>query len=347
MTRHRIVTRKSRRRRHRVTSRCQFAPRVKYQSHLSLDELDLPPSAEWEPPLQCWCFVRVDNGQGYWLAASESREVNTGDILALPPARKGVFRASQLGSVRLFHFRFCPDLMSELLTMSERQHFDRLAGKPAPPVRLLPASHPIARDFFELCAHTGTVSGLLARCQMLELVGKFFARDLMPARSAETTTLSATKRIKVLLDHLTEEEFLNASSDELAAYCGCSPRHFSRLFLQHFGVSLRSRQTEMRLANQAPLIGSSGGLAFVATRDVARLHCRDYRPPAAGKISETEQYFLVECWRFADEPLRFDPAKHFLALAVRVSWPYRLPGSTSPTAATARTQVMFTVSLNR
>ena len=257
MTRHRIVTRKSRRRRHRVTSRCQFAPRVKYQSHLSLDELDLPPSAEWEPPLQCWCFVRVDNGQGYWLAASESREVNTGDILALPPARKGVFRASQLGSVRLFHFRFCPDLMSELLTMSERQHFDRLAGKPAPPVRLLPASHPIARDFFELCAHTGTVSGLLARCQMLELVGKFFARDLMPARSAETTTLSATKRIKVLLDHLTEEEFLNASSDELAAYCGCSPRHFSRLFLQHFGVSLRSRQTEMRLHKARRLLAET------------------------------------------------------------------------------------------
>ena len=101
------------------------------------------------------------------------------------------------------------------------------------------------------------------------------------------------------------------------------------------------------LANQAPLIGSSGGLAFVATRDVARLHCRDYRPPAAGKISETEQYFLVECWRFADEPLRYDAQKHFLALTVRLSWPYRIPGSAVPTAETARTQATFTVSLTR
>lgn len=230
---------------------------MKYQSHLSLDELDLPPSAEWEAPPQCWCFVRVDKGQGYWLGQGEAREVNTGDVLALPPARRGMFRASQLGPVRLFHFRFCPDLMSELLTMSERQHFDRLAGKATLSIRLLPASHLIAKQFSELCAHMETVSGLVARCQMLELVGNIFARDLMPARSAENTTLSATKRIKVLLDHLTEEEFLNASSDELAAYCGCSPRHFSRLFLQHFGVSLRSRQTEMRLLKARRLLAET------------------------------------------------------------------------------------------
>ena len=141
--------------------------------------------------------------------------------------------------------------------MSERQHFDRLAGKATLSIRLLPASHLIAKQFSELCAHMETVSGLVARCQMLELVGNIFARDLMPARSAENTTLSATKRIKVLLDHLTEEEFLNASSDELAAYCGCSPRHFSRLFLQHFGVSLRSRQTEMRLLKARRLLAET------------------------------------------------------------------------------------------
>jgi len=121
-------------------------------------------------------------------------------------------------------------------------------------VRLLPVSHPIAKQFAELCAQAESQSGLLVRCEMLELVGKTFARDLAPTGKAEAATLSATKRIRVLLEHLTEEEFLNASSDELAAYCGCSPRHFSRLFLQHFGVSLRSRQTEMRLLKARRLL---------------------------------------------------------------------------------------------
>lgn len=227
---------------------------MKYQSHLALDELDLPPSTEWEAPAQCWCFVRVAQGQGYWLGQGDAREVNTGDVLALPPARQGVFRASQLSVVRLFHFRFCPDLMSGLLTMTERQYFDRLATKTGQPIRLLPASHPIAKRFAEVCAQAERPNGLLLRCEMLELVGRTFARDLALPDKGGVSTLSATKRIRVLLEHLTEEEFLNASSDELAAYCGCSPRHFSRLFLQHFGVSLRSRQTEMRMLKARRLL---------------------------------------------------------------------------------------------
>ena len=102
------------------------------------------------------------------------------------------------------------------------------------------------------------------------------------------------------------------------------------------------------LAGQTPVMGSSGGgLAFVATHDVSRLQSRDYLRPAAGQIPDAEQYFLVECWRFPDEPLRYDAQKHFLASAVRVTWPYRLPGSSVPTAETARTQATFTVSLTR
>ncbi len=103
------------------------------------------------------------------------------------------------------------------------------------------------------------------------------------------------------------------------------------------------------LAGQVPVMTQplGAGLAFVATRDTARLHTRDYLPPAVGRIADEEQYFLVECGRFPDEPLSYNAQKNFLALAVRVSWPYRLPGSTTPTAETARTQVMFTVSLTR
>ncbi len=103
------------------------------------------------------------------------------------------------------------------------------------------------------------------------------------------------------------------------------------------------------LAGQVPLMTSSVGnaLTLVATRDAARLHARDYLPPVTGVISDDEQYFLIECGRFPDEPLRYDSQKHYLALAVRVFWPYRLPGSTAPTADAARTQVVFTVSLTR
>jgi hypothetical protein len=103
------------------------------------------------------------------------------------------------------------------------------------------------------------------------------------------------------------------------------------------------------LGLRAPEFGSpgAGGLAFVAPHDVVRVQSRDYLPPAGALIPDVDQYFLIECWRFPDEPLRFDAQKHFLALAVRVSWPYRLPGPGVTTTDGARAQVSFTVSLTR
>lgn len=103
------------------------------------------------------------------------------------------------------------------------------------------------------------------------------------------------------------------------------------------------------LAAQAPIMGPSagGGLAFVATRDAARLHSRDYLPPAVGGIAEADQFFLLECWRFPTEPLAYHAAKHSLALVVRVSWPYRLPGVAGVVPEANRTQLMFTTALMR
>ncbi len=103
------------------------------------------------------------------------------------------------------------------------------------------------------------------------------------------------------------------------------------------------------LAARLPALGPAAGegLAFVATRDAARLHSRDYLPPAAGVIRGEEQHFLLECWRFPDEPLRYEPSKHSLALAVRVSWPYRLPGISGVVPESNRTQLFFSVALKR
>lgn len=103
------------------------------------------------------------------------------------------------------------------------------------------------------------------------------------------------------------------------------------------------------LAAQAPVMGTplENGLAFVATRGGARLQVRDYLPQANGRIPREEQYFLIECWRFADGPLRFQDSQSALALAVRVTWPYRLPGTNTPTPPESRHELMFTVGVNR
>ena len=104
------------------------------------------------------------------------------------------------------------------------------------------------------------------------------------------------------------------------------------------------------LANRMPVMAAPlvDGFPLVAARDARRLHSADYLPPlAAGQLSLVDQYFLVEVWRFDQPSLRFDPSAAFLAVYVRVSWPYRNPGAGIVTPLSARSQLTFIVSLNR
>jgi len=103
------------------------------------------------------------------------------------------------------------------------------------------------------------------------------------------------------------------------------------------------------LAAKVPVQDSSGagGLAFLAPADAARVLSKEYLPQGDPTLTDADQYYLIECWRFPAEPLRFEAQDHCLALAVRVSWPYRVPGSSAPTVNSARSQFDFTISLTR
>lgn len=103
------------------------------------------------------------------------------------------------------------------------------------------------------------------------------------------------------------------------------------------------------LAGRIPEISGplAAGLDFAASRDALRLEPLSYLQPVADRWAVEEQYFLIQCWRLPAEPLRFDTGKAFLALLVRVSWPYRLPGAAAPTQVGTRSELVFTLVLNR
>ena len=87
---------------------------------------------------------------------------------------------------------------------------------------------------------------------------------------------------------------------------------------------------------------------LVATNDAARVQSLDYQPPPTpDRIAEDAQYFLIEVWRFRNAPLAFDPNGAVLPLHLRVSWPYRLPGSGAGTPLEGREQVSFNLVLLR
>jgi prepilin-type N-terminal cleavage/methylation domain-containing protein len=104
------------------------------------------------------------------------------------------------------------------------------------------------------------------------------------------------------------------------------------------------------LAHTVPVMGAplEHGLLFVASRDGGRLHSANYLPPATSRLLPPEQrFFAIEAWRFNQGELRFDGTAPVLAVHVRVSWPYRLPGSTAVTPLADRSQFTFTLALSQ
>ncbi len=105
------------------------------------------------------------------------------------------------------------------------------------------------------------------------------------------------------------------------------------------------------LAGSLPEIGAPlpAGRQFVATRDGLVLHSVD-QVPSQGQIAESEQFFLIECWKYSTEPLRPSGTKAFLATYVRVSWPYRSgapAGGGAIVPESSRSQLTFNCAINR
>jgi AraC-like DNA-binding protein len=178
-------------------------------------------------------------------------------VLVLSPLRGGQFRASQLGSVTLQYFRFCPDLLAGLLTLAERRCLEVLAANAQRASQRLPADHATAEEFRRLCEAARLSSGLLVRCRVLQVAASLFEKDLQYPHARNASFLPASKRIQLFLNQLTEAEIMDLSAIELASRCGCSVRHFNRLFTGNFGVSLRAKQTELRLLKAREMLSET------------------------------------------------------------------------------------------
>lgn len=100
------------------------------------------------------------------------------------------------------------------------------------------------------------------------------------------------------------------------------------------------------LATAVPIVdvSSNNGFGFVAAREGLRVATL---AESDGVMVDDEQYFFLEVWRFAGEPLAYASNAAVLPVLVRVSWPYRVPGSLDATSFSARAQFSFTAAINR
>jgi AraC-like DNA-binding protein len=220
---------------------------------LRIEETILSPCQEWADQTAAWRFVRISSGAAYWLGAANPRALTEGEVLVISPAAKALIRASQLNSVSLHGFAFVPDWLCGFFTLSERRFFES-AGQPAGPVSFLPSTHPVTQGFASLVAHRDSGQRLVRRAEVLGLVAAYFGQGLSSHQLPPGRSPSVRDRFEQIVCQMPDIELIHHSPEHLARLCGCSTRHFSRLFRQRFGQSPRVRQTEMRLLKARQLL---------------------------------------------------------------------------------------------
>lgn len=226
-------------------------------SHLMLNDAFVAAGEEWlDAGVAGWRVVHVSRGLCYWLRGSEIRELNPGDMLVLGPTQRGALRASRIGDVRLSYFYFQPEHLVVLLSPAERNALEGLGATDY--LRLVPGSSPIAAECRALAGLRRDERSFLNRCHILKLIGMLFSEELGSQELRLPQVVTSQVRFEQLVQRIPESELMKLSCEKLAETCGCSPRHFRRMFRLHFKTSLRAKQTELRLENARQLLQDTG-----------------------------------------------------------------------------------------
>ena len=221
---------------------------------IDLKRIELAASSELEFRAAHWLFVGIRVGAAYAINSAGHRAVNGGDLIVLPPDNTVRLRSSQLGPCMIAMCDINPDSLQGVLTVHERERLRGL-GSMERVVGFFAADSELALRFAPLASRVGELR-LIDRVSWIALAADYWAGVIPPEVSAPEAS-DASDRFQMLVSKLSAAEFSKLSASELAQACGCSVRHFSRLFHERFGKSLRDFQVEERLRYASQLLRDS------------------------------------------------------------------------------------------
>jgi len=242
---------------------------VKLLTHLFINECEVLPGAEWKDSSPGWKIVLVSKGFFYWIARADVRELQTGDVLIVGPSVNGVLRACQISATTLHFFYFRPEHLVGLMSLSERLSLEAFAQTAQ--TRIIPASDAIAKEFADL-ASTSKRRSFFYRCRVLHLVAMIFGNALPAVPQPKTNVATTLLRFEEIISRIPDADLINYSSEKLAEMCGCSLRHFRRMFRKQFKTSIRAKQTELRLEKARQLLAETDEKVLSIAHDSGYRH---------------------------------------------------------------------------
>jgi AraC-like DNA-binding protein len=227
-------------------------PFVRLVTDLLIEQARIAPGQEWADRVTGWTVLRINKGAFYWLSHGKGLELNPGDVLVVSPDTEGILRASIIGDGSLEYFNFRPEHLVGLISVSERLAFQELGAKGY--VRTFPAEDRVAREFAAVAEQQSPRRGFLHRSRLLSIVALILAEALPATRAPASHVMTSELRFDQLVQQIPDSELIRHSSEKLAELCGCSARHFRRLFRKRFHTSIRAKQTELRLDRARELL---------------------------------------------------------------------------------------------
>lgn len=217
-----------------------------------IHQSELAPGSEWQDATPAWKIVLIRKGFLYWMARAETRELQPGEVLIIGPAVKGILRASQINSASLHYFYFHSEHLVGLMSLAERLALE--AYTQTAQTRIIAATDPVAQEFAQIVADQEKRQSFFYRCRVLHLVAMIFG-DTWPGLSGTKNHVARTLlRFEEIISRIPDADLIHYSSEKLAEMCGCSLRHFRRMFRQQFQTSIRAKQTELRLEKARQLL---------------------------------------------------------------------------------------------
>src|SRR5262249_41900787 len=125
-------------------------------------------------------------------------------------------------------------------------------------------NHAAAKEFSALIDSQPNTNALSPRCQMMQIISHVFEKEIIKAQPRHRNRPTAKDRFAQMINEMPASELITRTHEDLAKLCGCSSRHFSRLFRDHFGLCLRKKQFELRVAKEHQLLPESNPHAFTS-----------------------------------------------------------------------------------
>jgi len=221
--------------------------------YLTLRSVRLVGAETWEPREPGLRFVFIRGGAGVFTISSAKHRLTQGDVFVFRAGSSG--NLCSMGDAELVFsmFSVLVEHMFPLFSVSEISQLQNLMDN-FKPARFYAAGSPLATDCQQVVGTTPPQFNLDHRAHLLRIVALILGEEFKSLRRGQPGFVSMEQHLMQVFEKLSANDLLTLSTDELSAKFGCSRRHLSRLFHQHFGFSVAALRMELRMLRAVSLL---------------------------------------------------------------------------------------------